>query len=274
MPRPFLALLTLAALLPAGALAADVPSIGGIREAAAAARGPIAEPPSYLAVGAADRALIGAAIEAAKGSRSAREVLRRVAAARRRPARVVVRPLRGPLAQYDYLRDVIELDSRYRRGDPRQAGATLVHELLHILQHGAGVPSEALEMELEAHLVTIDVLIQLGLGDRMDPFSIAARRKLAESPSAYVEWMAGQMPGKTRLLGKDFDEVEGDLQDEVDALDRRAVRSKDPLVGLKVGWAQADLALIESDAGKLSYQAFTRKVWALIRRRHKALAGK
>lgn len=277
MSRPFLALLTLAALLRAvcaRAAAPDVPSVGGVREvAAAAARGPAAEPPRYLDTAPLDRAMIGAAVEAVRGSRSARDVLRRVEASRRRPIRVFVRPLRGPLAQYDYLEDCIELDSRYRRGDPRQAGATLVHELVHVLQHGAGVPAEALEMELEAHLVTIDVLTQLGLGDRMDEFSVAARRKLAESPSAYVEWMARQMPSKNRLLGKGFDDVEEDLQDEVDSLDRRARRSKDPLIAQKLQWAQSDLALIESEEGRISYQAFARRVWSLIRRRHKALAG-
>lgn len=235
-----------------------------------------AELPPYLAVSrAADREFIAATAQAASASPAGRAVLKRMerlAESRGRPVKVVVRDLKGNWGQYDYVRDVLEIHSRFR-DDPLLAAPTLVHELLHILQHAEGVPAESLEMELEAHLVTVEVMDELGIEAGSDTFSAAARRELARSPEAYVEWLKGQLPGKLLLIGSDFETLEEEMEAEVDELRDKLERKPGARARERLDWALHDLNAVTSKEGRRRYRAFAERVAAGMRRAHARLRG-
>ena len=232
-----------------------------------------ADAPSFSFLAPASRAdapRIAAVVAQARRSKTGRRVLDRAERLlSRKPLRVEVHNLKGDYGAYDYAQNVLNLD-RSNLSDTGMSAATLVHELLHVLQHQMGVPAEALKMELEAHLITFDVLRELGVPVPKGGFSEAALAALSKGPRAYADWMAGQLPGKTRLAHSTLADVESRLESEVeeleDALDS-AAPSRHATLMTRLAWAQRDLALVRSKEGAAAYRAFTRRVLALIARR-------
>lgn len=229
--------------------------------------------PACLRVAKAkDREFIAEAVQAARESPIARDILDRVEALvdkRGRPVRVVVGDLKNDWGHYDYVKDVLAINSRLR-DDPAVAAPTLAHELLHILQHAEGVPAEALELELEAHIVTLRVMEELGIESDGGGFSVEAARRLAIGPEEFIAWMKTQLPGKLLLIGSDFESLKSDLEDEVGELELKdGKRSRG-----RLDWALHDLELVRSPAGRKRYRAFADRVHALIRDEHRRRASR
>ncbi|MBI5241885.1 MAG: hypothetical protein HY926_15540 [Elusimicrobia bacterium] len=246
--------------------------------------------PSYLANSRdADFLRLGAITAAAQTSPTGRKVLKAVMALTQKegkPIQVRFQDLKGNLGEYDYIAKVLYLDRKYADGDPRLGAATMIHELVHVLQHGQGVPSEALEMELEAHVLTLIVLDELGIKpEEESSFSAAAVRELRKSPKAFEEWMAGQLPGKVRL-DKGFDEaVESleyereELQESIENLEqsyarRPSARTKGRLAKAdeRLAAVQADLKRLKSPSGRAAYRKLAARAKALMQRHHRSLA--
>lgn len=207
---------------------------------------------------ASDAALLGAAMAEARRSPTGRRILARAERALGgRPLPVQVRDLGRNLGEYDYGAGVLRLDRSHLASDPKQAAATLVHELVHVLQHREGIPAEALEMELEAHIVSMTVSKELGIP--LNGFEAAAAKALAKGPKAYADWMAGQLPGKVRLLDSDLASVTEQLEWEVDDLENASRVSAE-----RLDWARSDLALLKSRKGRAAYRAFAARVLRLI----------
>lgn len=248
------------AVAPQGSIAAER-SLGALFEAG---RKDSAEAPFVVVRRAVDAALLDAAMAQARKSATGRRVLKQAEAALGgRPVPLQVRDLGGNLGEYDYMAGVLRLDRALLASDLKQAAATLIHEIVHVLQHQEGVPAEALELELEAHIVSMAVSRELGIA--LNSFEAAAAKALAKGPRAYADWMAGQLPGKVRLLDSDLRRAREQLADEVDDLENAArVSAK------RLSWARRDLSLLKSRKGRDAYQAFADRVLRLIKgNRHK-----
>ena len=237
--------------------------------------------PSYLAnPHDADFIRLGAITAAAQASPTGRKVLKAVMALTEKegkPIQVRFQSLKGNLGEYDYMNRVLYLNRSYADGDPRLGAATLIHELTHILQHAQGVPSEALEMELEAHVITLLVLDELGIKpEEESSFSAAAVRELRKSPKAFEEWMAGQLPGKLRL-SKGLEEAVEDLEYEAEELEdalSRAAASRQAKIAERLAAVQADMHKLKSRAGQTAYSKLAARAKALMQRYHRKLAGR
>ena len=219
-----------------------------------------AEAPVVQARRLSDAALLDAALAEARKSATGRRVLARAEKAfGGKPMAVQVRDLGRNLGEYDYMAGVLRMDRAHLEADPKQAAATLVHELTHVLQHREGVPAEALELELEAHIVSMAVSRELGIP--LNGFEAAAAQALKRGPKAYADWMAGQLPGKVRLLDSTLDAAFDHLETEVDDLE-----NADRVSAERLDWARRDLALLKSPKGRAAYRAFADRVLRLIRR--------
>ena len=235
--------------------------------------------PSYLANPRdTDFLRLGAITAAAHTSPTGRKVLKAVMALTEKegkPIQVRFQSLKGNLGEYDYMNRVLYLNRSYADGDPRLGAATLIHELTHILQHAQGVPSEALEMELEAHVITLLVLDELGIKPEDESsFSAAAVRELRKSPKAFEEWMAGQLPGKLRL-SKGLEEAVEDLEYEAEELEdslSRAAASRQAKIAERLTAVQADIRKLKSRAGQAAYAKLAARAKALMARYHRSLA--
>lgn len=220
---------------------------------------PSVEPALLTIRRASDAALLETAMTEAKKSATGSRVLARAQkAVGGKPLPLQVRDLGGNLGEYDYMAGVLRLDRAHLTSDPKQAAATLIHELVHVLQHIDGVPAEALEMELEAHIVSMAVSRELGIP--LNGFEAAAAKALAKGPKAYADWMAGQLPGKLRLLDSDFKAAVEQAEMEVDDLENASRISAE-----RLEWARRDLALLKSRKGRAAYRALADRVLKLIK---------
>jgi len=213
-------------------------------------------------------ATVADVVRTAWESPTARGVLRAAEKlAKRSGARVpvVLRPLGNNYGEYDYVDRILYINRDLAASDIKEAAATLVHELVHVLQHTRNIPGESLEMELEAHVITLRVLDELGVAERdRGGFSIAAAKSLRESPEAYVKWMAGQLPGKVLLAGADFDQLADDLEAEADELQERIDRLKSPAAKARaeaqLAAVHRDLDIVRSPDGQKRCRAFAQHV--------------
>lgn len=175
---------------------------------------------------------------------------------------VELRPLGKNYGEYDYLKRVLYINKDLARDDIKEAAATLVHELVHVLQHERHIPAESLEMELEAHIVTLQMLAEMGIKPRPGTFSAAALQKIRESPAAYVAWMETQLPSKYKLSGADFGDLAEDLEQEADEAE-----------GPMAEAVERDLAIVRSPSGRKRCLAFAAHVKKLLARFHAAQVG-
>jgi hypothetical protein len=235
---------------------------------------------------AGDKALVADMTAAARLSPTGRRVLDAafgLVRARGEPVQVRLKDLKGNLGTYDYIHRVLYIDRGLARKAPRAAAVTLVHELVHILQHAEGLPAEALEMELEAHIVTLKVMAELGIPLAPRSFSAAAARELAKSPQAFESWLAGQLPTKLRLneglgaalasLREEAEELEDELSELEDSssrsprLKRKAANLRELLAAVK-----SDIKRLRSRSGKEAYRNLSVRVRALMERYHQLLS--
>ncbi|MDD5627615.1 MAG: hypothetical protein PHU21_01015 [Elusimicrobia bacterium] len=269
------------------------PALDAFWNGAQARKTPVqAEELSYLSVPrSADFQRLAGIVAAARESPTGRKILDAALALTKkegRPIQVRFQELKGNLGEYDYLGRVLYLNRSYAEDEPSLGAATLVHELLHVLQHAEGVPSEALEMELEAHIVSLKVLDELGVPVGRDgSFSLAAARELRKSPQAYEEWMAGQLSGKLRLnqgfasaiddLEAERDQLEdtvADLEETYDETGSAQARGRLARAQQSLGAVEADIKLLRSSAGRAAYRKLAARVQALMRSYHRTLAGR
>jgi hypothetical protein len=219
---------------------------------------------------AAAAALLGTLVEAARPSPTAARVLERVAAAARRggQVRVEVKPLDGVLGEYDYSIGILRLDSLHAAEDPRQAAATLIHELVHVLQHAEDrMPAEALEMEMEAHAVSVRVLDELGVPEaQRDWFSRGVKKSLRRGPDVFERWLAGRLPGKWRHGEDSASDMIDELESEADGLFERAEAAKrggERWLALAQR-AQSDADWLKTRRGRAAYKRFAERVRRLL----------
>ncbi len=217
-------------------------------------------------------ATVAEVVAAAWESPTAREVLRKAERLARQSGErvpVVLRPLGNNYGEYDYIDRVLYLNSEVAARDIKEAAATLVHELVHVLQHTRNIPAESLEMELEAHVITLKVLDELGVARKdRGGFSNAAERELRKGPDAYAAWMSSQLPDKILLAGADFDELAGEMEQEIDELQERLDRLKSPKAlaraKAQLAAAERDLAIIRSPAGQKRCKDFAAHVKRIV----------
>jgi hypothetical protein len=221
---------------------------------------------------------LDAVVAAARRSKTGREILDKVdfLARERGPLPIEIKELRdSELGHYDYSLGILALDRAHASGDPRVAAATLLHELVHVLQHAGGqAPAEALEMELEAHAVSIKVLDELGVPeDERDTFSRELKRLLRdEGPAAYEAWLAEQLSGKLRRSdgAEDIvDVLENDAERWWEAASR-GKRGRDRLIALAER-SQADAEKLKTKKGRAAYARFAARVRALLGKEHRRL---
>ncbi len=213
------------------------------------------------------QAALERALDVARATRAGRKALAeagKILAAAGRELPVDVRPLGRNFGEYDYVERRMNLhEGLFRRGRETELAGTIVHELIHVVQHAQGVPSNALEMELEAHLEDLDMLAELGLEPRPGTFARQAWDALREGPEAFTRMIQAAVPGTVHLGEQDFDDIEEQLEQDLEEQSRKQGSAA-------AGLARAienDLDLLRTPEGRASYKAFSRRVKALLKRR-------
>lgn len=270
------------ALAAAFALASAAPSGAASRASA------VPRVPALVAPTAPQTARLAEILSAAQASPTAAAILERAARLRQdSPIPVSFKPLKSDHGYFDYETGGVAMADRYRRGDPRRAAPTLVHEILHVAQDDARTPGQALERELEAHALTLRILDELGVVDE-SPFTVKARKLLAYSPVDFRDWMRLNhhlsIEHRPRMRAELAAEAEYDLEQAEDRYARRRANlerapSSRRLRAL-VAESEGELAAIHrqldalSPAGWRRYKRWAGKVDALLREEHDRLNGR
>ncbi|MEK9145323.1 MAG: hypothetical protein AAB339_06920 [Elusimicrobiota bacterium] len=268
------------------------------------------ELPSYLAVAdAEDRRWIRSALSAAAKSRTARRVLSQVAAmskAQGRPVMVEFADLRSNNGEYVYDWGMLRMGLSYKKLAPELSAPVFIHELLHAVQRFNRLPTDAVEMELEAHVVTIQVAKELGIRFKKGEFSREAEHLLRESPEAFTGYVAAsyadnlgfgtgqgvaeferrllKLLGRSKARALRLESVlshrqatlgrmreSGQPEEEVRSYERDVVAPAAAELrreGETRARLEADLALLKDPASLQRYRAYARRVRSLIRRAH------
>ncbi|OGR94711.1 MAG: hypothetical protein A2V88_05550 [Elusimicrobia bacterium RBG_16_66_12] len=183
---------------------------------------------------------------------------------------VDVRDLGKNYGEYDYLDGRMSLHrALFAPGREGELAGTLVHELLHVAQHAAGLPSYALELEIEAHLQDLELMAELGLTPPPHTFARQALDALTKGPAAFVELISAAVPGSPCLGTDSLDDVIDQLEQDLEAA--RAGRSRR---SAKLARAiEADLLSLRTKEGAAAYRGFSRRVRALLERRSSEAGG-
>lgn len=270
---------------------------------------PAAGPPRYLSI--ADPAhgrWLGEVVRAAWTSRTGRRVLSQVARLsnqRGRPISVFLTDLRANNGEYVYDWDMIQLGQHYLKKDPVEAAPTLVHELLHVVQKSLVLPTDAIEMELEAYMVTFDVMRELGVPFEKGSFYKSAYRKFQGPLPEFVKWLTKEYSGNYSLIGSRLSKYVAALEKRRDKyrrslarLDKRIASTRkaieemartgqdaaaietyrgDALAKLEMdkrqeelnlSWVERDLKMLATPDGRERYRAYARRVMSYTRKVH------
>jgi hypothetical protein len=166
--------------------------------------------------------------------------------------------------EYNYLKGRLSLSSKmFLPGREAELAGTLAHELLHVAQHAQGLPSNALELEIEAHLLDLELLAELGVKPPKDTFARQAYDALRQGPKQFAALIAMAVPGSPYLGDSSFAEIADQLDAELDSMEDR----RGPKAALLVKVIEADLKRINSARGRRTYQAFSDRVLALLKAR-------
>ena len=181
-----------------------------------------------------------------------------------RVLRVEARNLGRNYGEWDYLDDRLRLDLRlFEPGREADLAGTLAHELRHVAQHALGLPSNALELEIEAHLLDLAMMDELGLKTRPNTFSRQLVDALAKGPEAFVELLEAAVPGSPFLGAQSFADIQDQLEQDLDdAAQKTGARSQKLAAQIK-----KDIALLKSRKGRETYAAFSKRVRAELTRR-------
>lgn len=214
-------------------------------------------------------AALDRAVEVARTTRAGRRALDAAEAALASLGRtlpVLVLDLGRNHGEYDYLENNVRLHSGlFKKGREAELAGTLVHELVHVVQHAKGAPSNALEMEIEAHLTDLEMLAELGVEPREGTFARQALDYLAQGPEKFIQLIQAAIPGAIFLGDSSLEEIEEQLEEDLATYRKRAKRSKTAAALVPV--IERDLARLQSDEGAASYRAFSKRVLALLKRR-------
>lgn len=209
------------------------------------------------------------AVAIARGTRAGRRALdaaKRTLEALGRTLPVLVLDLGRNHGEYDYLEKNMRLHSKlFQKGREIELAGTMVHELTHVAQHGRGVPSNALEMEIEAHLRDLEMLAEFGVKPPQGTFARQALDALARDPNKFIELISAAVPGSVFLGESSLAEIEEQLEEDL-ATQRKLVKRSQTAAGL-ITVIERDLASLRTAAGASSYRAFSKRVLALLRRR-------
>ena len=168
--------------------------------------------------------------------------------------------------EYDYLAKNMRLHSAlFKKGREAELAGTIVHELTHVVQHGQGMPSNALEMEIEAHLQDLDMLAELGVKPPKGTFARQSLELLAKGPAKFIQLIQAAVPGSLFLGDSSLEDVLDQLEDDLAEQHKRAKRSKTAAALIPV--IERDLARLRTPEGAASYRAFSKRVLALLKRR-------
>jgi hypothetical protein len=234
---------------------------------------PLGEPGRLAPWLETDDAKIAAALDRAVAiARSTRAGRRALDAAEKtlfsegRTLPILVLDLGRNYGEYDYLAKNMRLHSAlFKKGREAELAGTIVHELTHVVQHGQGVPSNALEMEIEAHLQDLDMLAELGVKPPKGTFARQALELLAKGPDKFIQLIQAAVPGSLFLGDSSLEDVLDQLEDDLAEQHRRAKRSKTAAALIPV--IERDLARLRTPEGASSYRAFSKRVLALLKRR-------
>ena len=214
-------------------------------------------------------AALDRAVALARVTRAGRRALDRAEktlAAEGRTLPILVLDLGRNYGEYDYLARNMRLHKAlFQKGREAELAGTIVHELTHVAQHGQGVPSNALEMEIEAHLQDLDMMAELGLKPPKGTFARQALELLAQGPEKFIALIQAAVPGSIFLGGSSLEDAIDQLEDDLAEQVKRSKRSKTAAALIPV--IERDLARLRSAEGAASYAAFSKRVLALLKRR-------
>ncbi len=214
-------------------------------------------------------AALDRAVALARTTRAGRRALDRAEktlAAEGRTLPILVLDLGRNYGEYDYLAKNMRLHKAlFQRGREAELAGTIVHELTHVAQHGQGVPSNALEMEIEAHLQDLDMMAELGLKPPKGTFARQALELLAQGPDKFIQLIQAAVPGSIFLGGSSLEDAIDQLEDDLAEQVKRSKRSKTAAALIPV--IERDIARLRSAEGAASYAAFSKRVLALLKRR-------
>ncbi len=214
-------------------------------------------------------AALDRAVALARSTRAGRRALdaaERTLAAEGRALPVLVLDLGRNHGEYDYQEKNMRLHAAlFKKGREADLAGTIVHEATHVAQHGQGLPSNALEMEIEAHLQDLEILAELGVKPPQGTFARQALEFLAQGPDKFIELIQSAVPGSVFLGESSLQDIEEQLEEDLETQRTLAKRSK-TAAGLAAVIEQ-DLARLRTAAGASSYRAFSKRVLALLRRR-------
>lgn len=214
-------------------------------------------------------AALDRAVALARTTRAGRRALDRAEktlAAEGRTLPILVLDLGRNYGEYDYLAENMRLHKAlFKKGREAELAGTIVHELTHVAQHGQGVPSNALEMEIEAHLQDLDMMAELGLKPPKGTFARQALELLAQGPDKFIQLIQAAVPGSIFLGESSLEDAIDQLEDDLAEQRKRSKRSKTAAALIPV--IERDIARLRSAEGAASYAAFSKRVLALLKRR-------
>lgn len=273
---------------------------------------PVAPLPASISVAdPKDAAWLASVIAVARQSRTGRRVLKQIDGllkTRGRPLTMVVTTLGANNGEYVYDWEILRMGAHYRKGEPAAAAPILVHELLHVVQKEYGLPTDALELELEAFAVTLMVYHELGLPLPPRSFEKQVDKNFRGPLKDFVSWLAKEY--KTNLSIRDgLEAYQETLEERAESeesslkrLEKRLAKQEAIIQGMRdsgqpsemiktyaaeqlgpiklkmmetranLKWARRDLDLLSTPEGVARYRAYAARVNALLRRYQKTYA--
>lgn len=265
--------------------------------------------PSYLsAANPGHEEWLAGVVREAWRSKTGRRVLRQASLLSiqlGRPITVVVEDLRANNGEYVYDWDVVRMGRHYVRKEPVEAAATLIHELLHVVQKSLMLPVDAFEMELEAYGVTFEVMRELGLPFEKNSFYRSAYRKFHGPLDEYLRWLLKEYNGNIPLVTSKLSAYVKELTAQRDktlkrlaAIDKKIASAREVVAAMErtnqkpeavehyrldvlgklaldrrsiaqtLAWQERDLEFLSSPEGRERYRRFARRVLEYTRRLH------
>jgi len=210
--------------------------------------------PSFVLVGDAQQRDALARIWAeARRSRTGRRILDQVEAMHKRRKRKLVfdfRPMRNEHAYVDWSNHLVRMSDSHMKGNVKIAAPILVHELTHVLQKGDRLPYFAIELELEAWLITLKVADELGTRFPSNDFQSSVRRKFRSSLANWIDFLHEQhnKSDNFSFITQDRDQYIAFMKKKLGTSRRRVSVYKRTLAKRKATYKQMKAANYPADA--------------------------
>lgn len=260
------------AVAPAATYAPEAVDFDGAGERPSAEPVSPSEVTTWLDIPAGHAAAIEAAVDLANQTKVGRRVLYEAAKLlqdSRLPVDVL--DLKRNHGEYDYLDKRLRLHEKLLHPAARaQLAATLIHELRHVTQHEKGIPAEAIEMEIEAHLDDLAFLRELGLEPPAKTFARQSADMLKKGPEEFVSLLEAALGERPRLASMTWEKIENELLAQLKLAKRGKSERKKKLVAA----IERDLDIVRSREGRAAYRAFSKRVEARLKREAAAAAAR